>query len=37
MVGENQKKLKRSIAIHAKTLKEWNNVEAQLKTKMRAE
>lgn len=37
MVEENQKTLNLSMEMYAKNLKEWNNVEAQLKTKVRAE
>lgn len=36
-MGENQKKISRSVVMHERILKGWNNVEAQLNTQMRAE
>lgn len=35
-MGENQKKINRSVVMHERTLTGWNNVEAQANTQMRA-
>lgn len=35
-MGENQKKINRSVVMHERTSTGWNNVEAQANTQMRA-